>query len=149
MAISDANKVRLNKMNRAAQDAELGTVIQDLQNATAPEISNLISNLSYRIINGSAGQKTCAINGLTLITGGTGIADLTLAAPAVNSHAIIRLNTLTSGTVVITTAEGVTLDGTNNTITMDAADDWIELIYAAANTWAVVRSNSVTLTVVG
>jgi hypothetical protein len=148
MAISDTNKNRLNKMNRAAQDAELGTVIQDLQNATAPEISNLISNLSYRIIDGSVGKKTCAINGLTLITGGTGIADLTLAAPVVNSHVIIRLNTLTSGTVVITTADGVTLDGENNTITMDAIDDWIELVYAAENTWAIVRSNSVALSVV-
>jgi hypothetical protein len=32
MAISDANKARLNKMNRAAQDAALGTVIQTAQN---------------------------------------------------------------------------------------------------------------------
>ena len=43
MAISDAVKAKLNKMNRAAQDAELGTVVQDLQNATTPEITDLIS----------------------------------------------------------------------------------------------------------
>jgi hypothetical protein len=34
MAIADAIKTKLNKMNRASQDAFLGTVIQDLQNAS-------------------------------------------------------------------------------------------------------------------
>lgn len=34
MAIADAIKAKLNKMNKAAQDATLGTALQDLQNAS-------------------------------------------------------------------------------------------------------------------
>lgn len=112
-------------------------------------VAALDANVSIRTINGSTGQKACAVNGVTLVTGGTGIADLTLAAPTPGAKAIIRVNSLTSGNVVITTAAGVTFDGTNNTCTMNAADDWIELVYVSATVWGVVRSNSVALSSVG
>jgi hypothetical protein len=111
----------------------------------AANVDVLQSNNSIRTIDGSTGQKACSINGVTLITGGTGIADLTLAAPASNSHIVIRLASISSGSVVITTATGVTFDGTNNTCTMNATDDWIELVYVSATAWGVVRSNSVSL----
>jgi len=61
MAISDVIKAKLNKMNRAAQDAELGTLIQGFQvmtpNSTsgtiltktyfAPAVSAAVSGISY------------------------------------------------------------------------------------------------------
>jgi len=47
-AISDAVKTKLNRMNRAAQDAELGTVVQDLQEGVAAaSFSEIIGNRSY------------------------------------------------------------------------------------------------------
>lgn len=88
-------------------------------------------------INGSAGQKACLTNGLTLITGGTGIADLTLGAPKVGARVIIRINTLTSGNVVITTASGVTFNGTNNTATLDAVNEALELVYKSPTEYAI------------
>jgi hypothetical protein len=138
---------------RAAQDINLGTIVQGLQNTTDPEITELLADVAVLKSNNNvvtrdgsdAAQKIVPINGTTLITGGTGIADMTLAAPVANSRVIIRLASISSGSVVVTTATGVTFDGTNNTATFDAADDWIELVYTSATAWSVVRSNSVTL----
>jgi hypothetical protein len=55
MAITAANKTKLNRMNRAAQDATLGTVVQDLQNAVAGIVKG-----SYTAIaaDQTAGYKT-------------------------------------------------------------------------------------------
>lgn len=84
-----------------------------------------------------APNKVCLVNGLTVITGGTGIADMTLAAPTEGARAVIRIGSLSSGSVVVTTAAGVTLNGTNNTATFDAANEALVLVYKAANTWEV------------
>ena len=84
-----------------------------------------------------AANKICLVNGLTVITGGTGIADMTLAAPTEGARAVIRIGSLSSGNVVVTTAAGVTLNGTNNTATFNAVDEALVLIYKAANTWEV------------
>jgi len=107
---------------------------------TAAEINAAHSNLAVLAIDGSTGKKACAINGLTVVTGGTGIADLTLAAPAVGSVATIRIGTLSSGAVVVTCAAGVTLNGTNNVATFNAVDEALQLVYKAANTWEVVTN---------
>lgn len=115
-------------------------------NTTAAEINVLDGKetvagnvLSFPVstLNGGTGQKACLTNGLTLITGGTGIADMTLAAPTPGARSIIRINSLSSGSVVVTTAAGVTLNGTNNTATFDAINEALELVYSAANTWAI------------
>ena len=76
-------------------------------------------------------------NGLTLITGGTGIADMTLAAPGPGHRAVIRIVSITPGTVVVTTPAGVTLDGTNNTATFNAVDDTLILVENDAKNWAI------------
>lgn len=88
-------------------------------------------------IDGTTGKKACQVNGVTIVTGGTGIADLTLAAPTPGAVAIIRIASLTPGSVVVTTAAGVTLDGTNNTATFDAANEALMLVYASATAWAI------------
>lgn len=88
-------------------------------------------------IDGTTGKTACQVNGVTIVTGGTGIDDLTLAAPTPGAVAIIRIASLTPGTVVVTTAAGVTLDGTNNTATFDAANEALMLVYASATAWAI------------
>ena len=47
MAISDSVKVKLNKMNKAAQDAELGTLIQGFQVMTPNSTSGTILTKAY------------------------------------------------------------------------------------------------------
>lgn len=94
---------------------------------------------------GASGQKACLTNGLTVVTGGTGIADLTLAAPKPGHRAIIRLASISSGTVVVKTPSGVTFDGTNNTATFNAAEDSLTLVANTALAWAVELNVSVSL----
>lgn len=95
------------------------------------------SNRALTTINGGTGQKACNVNGLTVVTGGTGIADLTLAAPTDGARAVIRIGSLSSGSVVVTAAAGVTLNGTNTIATFDAVNEALVLKYKAANTWEV------------
>lgn len=78
--------------------------------------------------------KALIANGLNLITGGTGIADLTLRAPFPGERCVIRLVSITSGSVVVTCA--TTFDGTNNTATLDAAQEALHLVYDGKN-WAI------------
>lgn len=107
---------------------------------TAAELNGVTADYANRAvttIDGSTGKKACAVNGLTLVTGGTGIADLTLAAPTIGARAVIRINTLASGSVVVTCATGVTLNGTNKIATFDAANEALVLVYKAANTWEI------------
>lgn len=87
--------------------------------------------------SGAAGAKACLTNGLTIIAGGTGIADMTLAAPGPGHRAVIRIGSITSGTVVVTTPAGVTLDGTNNTATFNGAEDTLVLVENGTGAWAV------------
>lgn len=105
---------------------------------TAAQINKLFTRYTVTALDGSAGKKACATNGVSAIAGGTGIADMSLAAPAEGDVATIRINSITSGSVVVTCAAGVTLDGTNIKATFDAVSDTLILAYKAANTWQVV-----------
>ena len=105
---------------------------------SALQLQKLYTRYLVTALDGSTGKKACATNGVSAITGGTGIADMTLAAPAVGDVATIRINSLSSGNVVVTCATGVTLDGTNKKATFDAVSDTLVLAYKAANTWQVV-----------
>ena len=87
----------------------------------------------------SSTSKECLTNGLNLVTGGTGIADVTIAVPPAGHEAIIRIASISSGTVVVTCTGG-TFDGTNNTATFNAAEDSLELVYDDYNKWAI-KSN--------
>lgn len=82
-----------------------------------------------------------ATSGIALITGGTGIAGLTLAAPTPGCRCEIRIDSLSSGNVVVTCAAGVTLDATGNTIaTFDAAGEALILGYKEANKWQIIQN---------
>ncbi|AFL76230.1 capsid cement protein [Thiocystis violascens] len=92
-----------------------------------------------------------AINptGVVLVTGGTGLAGLTLRAPLPDEQVTIRVNTLTSGSVVLTAAAGITLGGTHNTATFDAIGEELILAYQDDATWDVLKNTgSVALTTV-
>lgn len=111
--------------------------IQDEIIANRALIDTRVANEGVSTIDGSTGKKACRVQGLTVVTGGTGIADLSLAAPVEGARAVIRIGTLSSGSVVVTCAAGVTLNGTNNVATFDAVNEALELVYKAANTWEV------------
>jgi hypothetical protein len=89
-------------------------------------------------LDGTTGKKACVTNGVSAIAGGTGIEDMTLAAPSPGDLAIIRIDSISDGTVKVTCAEGVTVDGTNDIMTFDAAGEAIVLAYKAANEWQIV-----------
>lgn len=112
-------------------------------NSLSTQISNvgtLMANTSVKDVDGTEGKKACSPFGLTMIEGGTGIADLTLAAPAVGAVVTIKLDSLTSGTVVVTCVSGVTFNGTNDVATFDAAGETLVLYYKAADEWAVAQN---------
>lgn len=88
--------------------------------------------------------KTCLTNGLTIITGGAGIADMTLGKPFPGCRAVIRILS-TAGDVVVTAATGTTLDGTNTIATFDTAEDTLILVYNGSSTWAVEKNVGVVL----
>lgn len=89
-------------------------------------------------------SKACLINGLTIINGGGAIADMTLAAPQPGCRAVIRCGAA-NGNIVVTTATGITLNGTNTTATFNAAEDSLTLVYNTPTAWAVEENVSVSL----
>ena len=93
-------------------------------------------------------DKRCLTNGVTIIAGGAGINDMTIGAPSPGHRAVIRLASITSGSVVVTCEPGITFDGTNNTATFNAAEDVITLVYNTPTAWAVESNVSVALSTV-
>lgn len=94
--------------------------------------------------SGAAGEKSCLTNGLTIITGGAGIADMVLPAPSPGHRAVIRILSA-AGDVVVTAATGTTLDGTNTVATFDTAEEVLILVYNSATSWAIERNVGVVL----
>ncbi len=87
----------------------------------------------------SAVNKVCITNGLNLVAGGTGIADVTIGTPSPGHRAVIRIDSISSGDVVVTCVGG-TFDGTNDTATLDAANESLEIVYNGSDEWAVVKN---------
>jgi len=96
-----------------------------------------LTGIAVAALDGSDGKKACLTNGLSVIAGGTGITDMTLAAPSPGDVAIIRIGSRTSGNVVVTGGSNVKLSGTNVKATFDAVDEALVLVYKAVNTWEV------------
>lgn len=132
-----ADAAELNKLDgMTATQAELNLLAGC--GLSALQLQKLYTRYTVTALDGSTGKKACATNGVSAIAGGTGIADMSLAAPAVGDVATIRINSISSGSVVVTCAEGVTLDGTNTIATFDGVSDTLMLAYKAANIWQVV-----------
>ena len=88
-----------------------------------------------------------ATSGIAIVAGGTGFA-LTLAAPTPGCRCRVKLASISSGSVTLTCATGVTVDGTNNRMTFNAANDEIELVYKSATQWQILANTSVDLSAV-
>lgn len=67
MAISDSVKTKLNRMNRAAQDAVLGTVVQTLQTEMDAAIAGKTG--THTVTSGEQTAGTLSINTGVTITG--------------------------------------------------------------------------------
>lgn len=108
--------------------------------ATVADGAKLAQVLASNDITRYSADGVIAVSGIALIDGDTGIAGLTLAAPQPGCQCRIRLDTLASGTVVVTAAAGVTFDGANNTATFDAAGEELVLGYKSATEWEVAEN---------
>lgn len=107
--------------------------------ASIAEINKLFTRNEVTVLDGTEGQTACVTNGVSAITGGTGIAGMTLAAPSKGDVATIRIDSTTDD-VVVTCAAGVTFDGTNDKATFDAAGETLVLAYKNDTTWQVVMN---------
>jgi len=119
-----------------------GTVIIDNTSITANKLKNVLITNDITVYDGDGAIN---ISGIALIDGGTGISGLTLAAPAPGVSCKIKIRSITSGDVVVTTDAGVTFDGTNNTATFNAEDDELVMGYESAIKWSIYTNNSVVL----
>lgn len=155
-AISANGEVQSDAVGRAVASA--GGVILGRALQAATGAGQRIEVLLYQQLGAKFGQVlvqndvtvisadgAVPISGIALIAGGTGLAGLTLAAPQPGAQCRIRVASLTSGNVVITTAAGVTFDGTNNTATMNAVADELVLGFKSATEWHVIENISTTL----
>jgi hypothetical protein len=103
------------------------------------------NNIAFYSANGAITPS-----GYALIAGGTGIAGLTLGAPTPGVYLEIRIDSLSSGNVVVTTGTGITLNSTgNNTATFNAAGEALRLGYFSATRWQIIENvNAVALSTV-
>jgi hypothetical protein len=119
-----------------------GTVNFEDTDFSAKKLKNVALSNDAQVFSTNSALN---ITGFNLIEGGTGLANMTLAAPEEGVYCEIRLSSITSGSVVVTTESGVTFDGSNNTATFDTAGDFIRLAYKSSTEWQIVENNSVTL----
>lgn len=115
-----------------------GSTVYDSTSFLPKKIANVLLAHDVEIFDSGTALN---ISGVNLVTGGTGIADFTLAAPEVGCLCTIRIDTISSGTVVVTTGSGITIGaGTVNTATFDAAEDVLVLAHTSATQWDVVTN---------
>jgi hypothetical protein len=89
----------------------------------------------------ATGAITVGRFGMCTLAHATVVIAATLAAPTQGDDLII-MNTSASGTVAhtVTAAAGVTFDGTNNTLTLDAAEEAVHLVAVSATRWKVMEN---------
>ncbi len=81
-------------------------------------------------------------SGLVFLNHASTIIAATLDAPTAGDELFI-INTSASGTAAhtVTTASGVTFDGTNNTATLNAPDEALHIVAVSATRWYIVTNN--------
>jgi hypothetical protein len=132
----------------------LGSAIINGVKYTAAQIDAVLSGsgngtvILNQVVTSYSSNGAIAVAGKAAIDGGTGLAAMTLAAPVQYGICDINLRSLTSGTVIITCAAGVTFDGTNNTATFNAVNDRLTIGYKSATQWELFLNNSVVLSLV-
>lgn len=122
-----------------AEFASTGQLADSGVSADKVDYAAKANDFATRSTNGAV-----AISGFTSIVGGTGLNGLTLAAPQPGCRCNVQILSLSSGSVVLTCASGVTvgttLAATTTIMTFDAAAEEIELIYGAANKWIIAKN---------
>jgi len=116
----------------------------DLGDGVARNATLLLNSALATVVTNYSAAGALATSGMALIAGGTGFA-MTLAAPTEGCLANILLASISSGSVTVKTAAGVTFDGTNNTATFNAAADQLVIGYSSATRWQIFTNVSVTL----
>ena len=86
-----------------------------------------------------AASGACVTSGCNIFDSSGGALACTLAAPQPGDRCTLHVETA-GNDVVVTTASGVTFDGTNNTATADAALEKLELVYESATSWQIVAN---------
>lgn len=100
------------------------------------------NTLASTVVTEYSTNSAIDISGIALITGGTGLSGMTLAAPSPGALCRVILTSLASGSVVVKTPSGVTFDGTNNTATYNATGEML-LGYKTAVEWIVAENTVV------
>lgn len=114
---------------------------------SATQMSKLARQAAQNDVAAVSTASALPSSGIALIAGGTGLAlSVTPLEPGDHLRAIVV--TLASGNVVVTAPAGVTFDGTNNTITMNAPADAFEIVYESPTVYRVVTSTSIALSAV-
>lgn len=104
MAISAAQKAKLNRMNRTSRDVQLGTLIENAENIVAAEIaladgSVLIGNASgVAVANALSGDVTISNTGVAAIGSGVVVNDDVSGSAAI---AYSKLAALTSAQILV------------------------------------------------
>ena len=96
MSLTTAKIKKLNKMNRAAQDASLGTLVANLPATGITAGSAVVSSAQ------AAGSRVVITTGLNAVTGFVG-QDLRSGSPVVNAKWV---SGSVAGTIVVTNAVG-------------------------------------------
>jgi hypothetical protein len=115
-----------------------GTMVVNGSEVAARKLGNILA--SNDVAEFSEGGDL-NISGFNIIEGGTGIADLIMPAPQEGAYNEIILDSISSGSVVVTTEAGTTFDGTNNTATFDAAAESLRLAYKSDTEWQIIENN--------
>lgn len=117
MAISNAQRTKINHMNRASHDVSMGTIIQDLQSGCAV-------NAAYRTTNtaivGSSGSLLCTGSQVFISTGLTTVHGKVVQCNRSGSVASLPLyiwSGSVTGQISITSASGVSPLTTTDVIT--------------------------------
>jgi hypothetical protein len=99
------------------------------------------SNLGRQVQALTASGAISIKSGLVTLAHATVVIAATLVAPVAGDELFI-VNTSASGTVAhtVTAGAGVTFDGTNNTATLDAAEEALHIIAVSATRWKIMEN---------
>ena len=107
MAISNGQRAKINKMNRASQDVSLGTIVQDLQSGCAVSAAYRATNTA---IVASSGSLTCSGSQMFIRTGLTTVHGKIVQCNRSGSVATLPLYIWSgsiAGDISVTSASGV------------------------------------------
>ena len=106
---------------------------------TADIIGNITGEITHSTQELTATGAATIGSGILLLNHASVIIAATLAAPVAGDELFV-IDSSASGTAAhtLTVASGVTLDGTNNTATLNAPDEFLHLVAISATRWQII-----------